>query len=453
MLPILLRYLVLLICGILLALVMPSAAFSLAPHFACAAIVIFLLAFAFKFRLVVSLACFLAGFAMTAHFGNLCFEEFATPYGRIWRSAPRDMVRLVRQRNREAMQPEFIAHIRSSLSRRMEIGIRDRPIIANINRAILFGERNALAQDYKQYFIMAGTAHVFAVSGLHVLFVMMFVKLLFPAQLPFRRKWIQDVLALLIVWFYVAIIGFRPSAIRAALMISFYTGFKLMRSPQSILVAWCWAALVIFMISPIQLFSISCLLSFAVMLGIALVLPRSPTIIERTELDWPAPPRTAFSRLLINFRNFMAVSIAAWLMSVPITAVVFGRLTLIGLFVNPFVIVLAGMMIPFAIAGVLFSFVSNTLAVVCNNFASFFTWLMIEISHYAAQIPFANFDVLPWSARACVTWYFCALLLFFIYRRECYRRASSSVHFAHSRRRLETIMTVLTGQAPSRATP
>ena len=77
--------------------------------------------------------------------------------------------------------------IRESLSRRLGIGLENSPETAGLLRAILLGDKSALSKTSRETFSAAGTAHVFAISGLHVVIVAKLLSLLLTLMFVPRR--------------------------------------------------------------------------------------------------------------------------------------------------------------------------------------------------------------------------------------------------------------------------
>jgi hypothetical protein len=114
----------------------------------------------------------------------------------------------------------LLTALRSDLSRRMGIGLPRDCVAADLNRAILLGERARMRKADRDAFAAAGTIHVFAISGLHVMLVAhAFAFLLALVGCSFRFRGAILVPAL---WVYVAMTGASPSAVRAASMASLY---------------------------------------------------------------------------------------------------------------------------------------------------------------------------------------------------------------------------------------
>lgn len=87
---------------------------------------------------------------------------------------------------------------------------------------IWLGDRRRLDTETYQTFIDSGTAHVLAVSGVHVSLMFVTLTVLFPPGPDLRRARIRAVWMLLIIAAFVVVTGGRVSSVRAALMVAVY---------------------------------------------------------------------------------------------------------------------------------------------------------------------------------------------------------------------------------------
>ncbi len=279
----------------------------------------------------------------------------------------------------------WLVDLRAELSRRMGIGLDESPDAADLNRAILLGERTRLSRSDRNAFVAAGTIHIFAISGLHVMLVAhcIFIALMF-VRCPLRFAGLLLVPAL---WLYVAMTGFAPSAVRAAAMASLqYLAPLFWRKPDG-LVAWSMTFFFVYATDPTKVYDVGCALSFAVMLGIVFW-GRFTTEFVKNQIV-----------------SSIVMTIAIWAVGAPIAAHAFGRVTPGGMLANLALIPAAGISVKAALAGLFTSIFSDRIAAHVNNFAALVANGMSGLSRAVAQIPGANFEVTPWSIPACVAWY------------------------------------------------
>ena len=294
------------------------------------------------------------------------------------------------------------------LARRAMAGLDWCTELAGFNQAILLGSRGGLTQERRSMFAAAGTIHVFAISGLHVMVVAGLITCLLKRfDVPLRAR---GLVAVPLVVAYTLLTGARPSAVRAAAMVTlWYLAPVFGRRPDP-LAAWSVTAFAVYAFSPERLFDVGCTLSFAVMFGIVLwidgtrylVSPLPGVVVHTWQKygwrDWIRSKVGAFAQA-------MGVSLAAWVASVPVTACVFGRFTAGGLVANVVLILCAKWMVSAGVAGLAASFLCLPLGALFNNAAAALTGVMVVASERVASWPWASVEVVPWGTWACLAWY------------------------------------------------
>lgn len=86
--------------------------------------------------------------------------------------------------------------------------------------AMAMGDKGSLDRETKESFSISGTSHILAVSGLHIGIIFQLFVILLGGK---RRSRPTIALSLVAVWAYVVFIGFPPSAVRSASMLSIYS--------------------------------------------------------------------------------------------------------------------------------------------------------------------------------------------------------------------------------------
>ena len=284
--------------------------------------------------------------------------------------------------------------LRRDFSRRMGIGLAHAPEAADMNRAILLGERRRMKPETRRAFVESGTVHIFAISGLHVMIIANIIALAAALlAVPCRFALFATAPPL---WAYVWIIGFPPSAVRAALMATVYFAAPLFWRKPNAVIAWSFTFMAMHVVKPGLIGDVGSQLSFTVMLSLILAARQV--------------------RALPKFWQSLAVAFAAWSAGVPIVAHCFGSITPGGLLANLALVPVAVAAVGACFAGLAASFVSETLAAHVNNFAALVTSAMAGISGTVAEMPGANFEVREWGFPECVLWYSALLSLPFLFR-------------------------------------
>ena len=152
--------------------------------------------------------------AALALVGASLFWAASCEQERVYRQSP--WLRDARRRAASESAVPSLAATRRDFARRVSLGLASKREIVRLNQAILLGARANLPWDLRQTFIGAGTIHVFAISGLHVMAVARV--LVFLLRLLWLPRRLAETAAVPVLWGYLAHIGFPPSAVRAGAM-------------------------------------------------------------------------------------------------------------------------------------------------------------------------------------------------------------------------------------------
>ena len=143
-------------------------------------------------------------------------------------------------------------------------------------RAVLMGDRSGLDADVRTAFSRAGLAHLMAVSGMHVGFLLMPLWFVLPW---FRRSGLFITIGLLltgvVLLTYAGITGFSVSVSRASVMSFGLAVARLFHKPGTSLNILGTAALILLLHDPLMLFDVGFQLSFLAVLVILTTLPQT----------------------------------------------------------------------------------------------------------------------------------------------------------------------------------
>lgn len=196
----------------------------------------------------------------------------------------------------------------------------------NVAVALIFGYRSQIDQSTISAFTSTGTIHVLSVSGLHVSLVFALLNFVFRwmDRFPYGRL-LKSIIILLAIWAYVILTGMSPPILRAGIMISFFVSSILINRKQIPLNTLAASALFILLFSPNYLFDVGFQLSYFAILGIILLYP----ILKNYYLT----PNKWFNYVL----EYVYVSIAAQLFTLPLTLYYFGQFPNYFLLANLFI--------------------------------------------------------------------------------------------------------------------
>ncbi len=176
--------------------------------------------------------------------------------------------RLTRGRTLAEVQPapaysRFCARTLARFSALLGAGVEaKRPGLVGVLRAMLLGQQHELSDEQNTLFRQSGTMHVFSISGLHIAVIAAgLTALLSLLRLP---KIVVLLIGLVALWLYVDITGAAPSAVRAFVMVAFVQLSFVLRVPRNPLSALTASALLVLLVTPLDLFSASFQMSYGI---------------------------------------------------------------------------------------------------------------------------------------------------------------------------------------------
>lgn len=206
-------------------------------------------------------------------------------------------------------------------------------------KALVLGLRDELDGEQKDAFVRSGTVHVLAVSGTHVGFI--YAILLFMSGWwggGRKARWARGALVLLALWGYAGLTGACPSVLRATIMFSLFTVAGMFDQRSDGVNNLFAAGLLLLLWDPHMLMEIGFQLSFLAVLGILL-------FYAPLESSWQ--PR---NWLLRRAWSLCAVSIAAQVLTTPLSLFLFKAFPIWFLPANLVVVTAAGFAVYGAVA-------------------------------------------------------------------------------------------------------
>lgn len=270
------------------------------------------------------------------------------------------------------------------------------PEHAGLLRGILFGEKE-LDSQIQGAFVQAGIAHVLAVSGLHVGFLIGFISAIcnfFKVSNPI--KFAIYIGALL---FYILITGGTPSVIRASIMAWISLLSKLISKKYDGISALSLAGLVILVSNPLLLYTASFQLSFLASLFIILLYS---SFLERLQRITFFPS---------SIQSTLGVTIAAQLGILPASLYHFHEFSVIALITNLVVIPLIGVVLLVSILAIISYFILPFIGKYLFFLAGFAFQFLIEIAETFSSIPFASISLPSFTWWGMIIYIFLLLIL------------------------------------------
>ncbi|MBL7127199.1 MAG: ComEC/Rec2 family competence protein, partial [Dehalococcoidales bacterium] len=143
---------------------------------------------------------------------------------------------------------------------------------ASLAQGIILGIRENIPPSVKNDFARTGTAHLLAISGLH-LGIVAGIMLSLGTWLFGRRYYLYVWLAIATIWLYALLTGMHPPVIRGAIMGTLFLTAELLGRQRSAITALTFAAAIMVGISPYILEDAAFQLSFLAMAGLVFLFP------------------------------------------------------------------------------------------------------------------------------------------------------------------------------------
>lgn len=190
--------------------------------------------------------------------------------------------------------------------------------------ALLLGDRSEIDYETETALKVSGIIHIIAVSGLHI--SILFGCLYFISG---KKRVVTMLVSVPVLLLFAAIAGFTPSITRACIMQILMILAMLCDKEYDPPTELAFSALVILIFNPLAIASVSFQLSFGCMIGIFLFCQKIR--------DWLMAPNR-FGRIphpVVRWLcSSVAVSISASVLTIPLCAIYFGCVSLIGVATN-----------------------------------------------------------------------------------------------------------------------
>ena len=272
--------------------------------------------------------------------------------------------------------------------------------------ALTLGYREDLDKDVQRAFSASGAMHVLAVSGLHtgivwgiVMWILTLCVLYKPLWEDKFRRWLLNISTIVLIWAYAFLTGLSPSVMRSALMLTFWALSSLLEQQTSRWNPLLAAAVVILIVNPLALWSVSFQLSFAAVAGIMLFGSSMQQAVVSKERVWQS-----VSRLLI-------VSLAAQLGTMPLTLHYFGQTSNYFALTNLIVVPMAGILLSLGFSTLAMSWcaVGEWLGLATK----WCTWLLNQAVQWIESLPYSttHMHLSEWGVIGLYGAIICGLLM------------------------------------------
>ncbi|NTV67976.1 MAG: ComEC family competence protein [Chlorobaculum sp.] len=286
-------------------------------------------------------------------------------------------------------------------------------------KGMILGERDMLSAELNDAFRRTGTAHVLAVSGLHVALLAYAVNLcLQRLKVTPAGRWLAMLLLVSIIALYSFVTGNAPSIKRAAIMSAMmFAGGTLGRKSYAVN-SLAASDLLILLLDPFDLFNPGFVMTNGAVLGIlTLYGPLAALAPDGKALHW---------RLLRLVWDGFAVSLSAIIGVSPVIALYFGTFSVSGIVANLPAVLFSNLAMYAALPLFLFHGFGGWIASLFGAAIWLFARLTLYFVHLFSAMPMASIDVRP-DLFAVAVFYLTVALVFYAFSKRAWGRAAIAV--------------------------
>jgi competence protein ComEC len=243
--------------------------------------------------------------------------------------------------------------------------------------ALLIGYKDDLDKNLVQSYSNTGVVHVIAISGLHLGII--YWLLLFITK-PLKRKqisWLRFIIIIAALWGFSFLAGAQPSVLRSALMFTAIALSTVLDKRTSIYNTLAMSAFLLLCYNPFWLWDVGFQLSYAAVLSII--------VFFKPIYNWLYFPNKAVD----FFWKLIAVSLAAQILTLPISLYHFHQFPFLFLFANLLAVPLSSLIL----IGEILLCALHFLPPVATALGHLLKWMIQFMNHYILQLDNVSFAV------------------------------------------------------------
>lgn len=251
-------------------------------------------------------------------------------------------------------------------------------------KALLVGERVDIDYATNTAFKVSGISHIIAVSGLHmsVLFGAVYV-------LTFRNRWLSGIIGIPVMVLFAAMVGFTPSVTRACIMHCVMLLGLMFNKEFDSPTALAASVIVMLLVNPMVVISMSFQLSVACMVGILLASGKIRIWMQERKFFQDMRGRGILSRIKRGFVNSVSVSLSASIFTAPLVAYYFDTISLISVLTNLLTVWVVSYIFILGAVALIVSFFSHSISAIFAAVTTFAIRYITGTAGLLSQIPFA----------------------------------------------------------------
>jgi len=269
---------------------------------------------------------------------------------------------------------------------------------AGLLRGLILADRSRIDEEIKTDFINTGVTHILSVSGLHVGYIFIIFTVLFGRFEIFKRS----ILIIIGLILFMCLTGFFASVFRSVVMATVLILSQISNRSTNIFNSIAIAAFIVLGINPDELFDAGFQLSFVAVLSIAVIYPMIEEFLKTYKIK---------SLIIKYILLFMGVSLSAQLGTLPLTLIYFGKLSIVSLITNLFVIPISGLIVGIGILTILISDLVPFIASIYASANDMLTFVMYKFVSFASDFKYSFLPIRNFSLTDTIIFYSSIVLL------------------------------------------
>ena len=306
---------------------------------------------------------------------------------------------------------------------------------AGLLKGILIGNKETLDENVEENFKDSNLSHMLAVSGAHVSYIILGITTIFSKSKISKR--ISKIITILILLFFILLVGSTPSVIRACIMAIYIIVATLVYRKPSMLPSLSVSLIIILIYNPYLIFDIGLLLSYGGTIGIILFANR---FIKQKEND----NKSKLQKMLNYIKQMFIVSISANIIILPIMAYNFNTISLTFFISNILAGPILGIVVILGFIYIIISIVFSPLAEILSVILNIFLKILILIADVSSKIPFSKIYVKTPSIVFIICYYLgICLFLWVISKSKKYKFEKKLISIIKSKRFISILIIIV----------
>lgn len=280
---------------------------------------------------------------------------------------------------------------------------------AQIVKGLILGDTTALEEELKEKFQIANISHVLAVSGMHIIYIVIGIEVVFKKWLGKRKV---KYVVIFGVIFYMSITGFTSSIVRAGIMGMMNIFAFLVYRKNDIWTSIAISLGIILIQNPYAITGVGLQLSYLGTIGIILFHKNIKQYLDNIKCiknNIQIKKSKRISKIVENLKDMISVTLSAQLMILPIMLYHFNMIGIYFVITNILVSMMIGPIMFLSIIFVFCSFIHLHISQFIAIFLSFGIKGLIQISNLS-NLPFSKIYVLTPSILFIFIYYIVILV-------------------------------------------